>query len=151
MTEGKSVVQQISLGEARGEGGHLMARCSGITQSGTACKGIPMEGSSYCYVHDPAHAEERRRHGRRGGRRGGRGRPTAELARLKALFEGLANKVLSGAVDRSTAAVVGQRLNGARACVRDGLAAREQEELVGRLEALEEGLEQSRSTRGYGA
>ena len=34
-------------------------------------------------------------------------------------------------------AVAGQLLNGARACVRDGLAAREQEELVERLEELE--------------
>jgi hypothetical protein len=38
--------------------------------------------------------------------------------------------------------VAGQLLSGARACVRDGLAAREQEELVARLEALEQGLEQ---------
>jgi hypothetical protein len=45
--------------------------------------------------------------------------------------------------------VAGQLLNGARACVRDGLAAREQEELVERLEMLEEALER-KGTR-YGA
>ena len=33
--------------------------------------------------------------------------------------------------------MVGQLLSGAGACVRDGLAAREQEELATRLEALE--------------
>jgi hypothetical protein len=49
--------------------------------------------------------------------------------------------VLSGEVERGVGAVAGQLLNGARACVRDGLAAREQEELIGRLEALEEALE----------
>jgi hypothetical protein len=47
--------------------------------------------------------------------------------------------------------VVGQLLNGARACVRDGLAAREQEELVARLEALEEALERNSESRRYGA
>jgi hypothetical protein len=46
--------------------------------------------------------------------------------------------------------VAGQLLNGARACVRDALAAREQEELIERLEALEEALEQ-REGHPYGA
>ncbi len=55
--------------------------------------------------------------------------------------EELADKVLSGEVERGVGAVAGQLLNGARACVRDGLAAREQEELVARLQALEEALE----------
>jgi hypothetical protein len=118
-----------------------MAKCSGITQAGAACRGIPIDGSGYCYAHHPAHAEERRRHGSKGGRRGGRGRPSAELARLGDRFEELADRVLAGDVARSDAAVVGQLLNGARACVRDGLAAREQEELIARLEEVEEALQ----------
>ena len=118
-----------------------MAKCSGITQAGTACRGTPIGGSQWCYVHHPDHAEERRRHGARGGKRGGRGRPTSELARLGARFEGLADSVLKGEVERAAGAVAGQLLNGARACIRDALAAREQEELVARLEALEAGLE----------
>jgi hypothetical protein len=125
-----------------------LAKCSGITQAGTACKGIPIDGSSYCYVHHPDHAAERRRHGSRGGKRGGRGRPSAELARLQARFEDLAEKVLSGNVERGVGAVVGQLLNGARACVRDGLAAREQEELVARLEELEAALERNNEKSG---
>ena len=48
-------------------------------------------------------------------------------------FEDLAEQVLAGDIERGVGAVVGQILNGARACVRDGLAAREQEELVARL------------------
>ena len=66
-----------------------MAKCSGITQVGTACRGIPIEGSSHCYVHHPDHAEQRRRHGSKGGKRGGRGRPSTELARLQERFEEL--------------------------------------------------------------
>ena len=129
-----------------------MAKCSGITQAGKACKGIPIPGSDYCYVHHPDYTEERRRHGSRGGKRGGRGRPSVELARLQARFEELAEKVLSEEIERGVGAVAGQLLNGARACVRDALAAREQEELVARLEALEEALESSNERRGrYGA
>src|SRR5918996_696617 len=66
-----------------GGGGYLMTKCSGITQADTACKGIPIDGSQWCYVHHPDYAEVRRRHGSKGGKRGGRGRPVAELASLR--------------------------------------------------------------------
>jgi hypothetical protein len=128
-----------------------LAKCAGITKAGTACKGIPIDGSSYCYVHHPDHADERRRHGSKGGRRGGRGRPVSELARLGARFEELANQVLRGEVDRSDGAVAGQLLNGARACVRDGLKAKEVEELETRLEELEQVLEQRKDNKSWGA
>ena len=127
-----------------------MAKCWGITQAGTACKGIPIDGSEWCYVHHPDRIEERRRHGARGGRRAGRGRPSVELARLQARLEELAEKVLAGEIERGVGAVAGQLLNGARACVREGLAAREQEELVARLEELERALER-RGEHQYGA
>ena len=118
-----------------------MAKCSGITRTGTACKGVPIDSSQWCYVHHPDHAEERRRHGSKGGKRGGRGRPSSEFARLQKRFEELADMVLEGSVDRAAGAVAGQLLNGARACVRDGLTAREQEELVERMEELEATLQ----------
>jgi hypothetical protein len=128
-----------------------LAKCPGITRAGTACKGIPMEGSGYCYVHHPDRTEERRRHGAKGGKRGGRGRPVAELTRLQKRFEELAEQVLSGEVERARGAVAGQLLNGARACVRDALTAREQEELVERLEELERALEHRKDSSRWGA
>jgi hypothetical protein len=64
---------------------------------------------------------------------------------LQARFEELSDKVLDGEVERGVGAVAGQLLNGARACVRDSLAAREQEELIERLEARE------KDGRRYGA
>ena len=109
-----------------------------------------MRNSEWCIGHDPHQAEARRRRASKGGKRGGRGRPTTELARLKDRFEELADMVLAGEVERGVGAVAGQLLNGARACVRDGLAAREQEELVARMEDLETLLEQQNG-RGYGA
>jgi hypothetical protein len=128
-----------------------LTQCAGITQASTACKGIPIEGSQWCYVHHPDRIEERRRHGSRGGKRAGRGRPSVEFGRLQGRFEDLAAKVLSGEIERGVGAVAGQLLNGARACVRDALAAREQEELVGRLEALEEALERQKESHRRGA
>ncbi len=102
-----------------------MIKCTAITRGGTRCKGVAIDGSGYCYAHSPDHAAERRQAARKGGKRGGRGRPSVELQRLQRRFEELAEKVLSGEVERGVGAVVGQLLNGARACVRDGLAARE--------------------------
>ena len=121
-----------------------MAKCSGITQAGTACKGILIDGSQWCYVHHPDHTKERKRHGKRGGHRGGRGRPVQELARLQARFEELAEQVLEGKVEKSVGAVVGQLLNGARACMATRLKAVEQEELIERLEELESLMETRR-------
>jgi len=119
-----------------------MGKCTAITRGGGRCRGVAIDGSGLCYSHDPDHEQDRRRAARKGGKAGGRGRPSTELHRLKERFEELADKVLAGEVERADGAVAGQLLSGARACVRDGLAAKEQEELVARLEALEEGLEQ---------
>ncbi len=119
-----------------------MAKCTAITRGGGRCRGVAIDGSGLCYSHDPDHEQDRLRAARKGGKRGGRGRPSSELHRLRDRLEALADDVLSGKVERADGAVAGQLLSGARSCIRDGLAAREQEELVGRLEALEAGLEQ---------
>jgi hypothetical protein len=126
-----------------------MALCAGIKADGGRCGAQAMRNSQWCINHDPDKAEARRRRASKGGKRGGRGRPSVELARLQARFEDLAEKVLVGEVERGVGAVAGQLLNGARACVRDALAAREQEELVARLEALEANARDGRSGR-YG-
>jgi len=128
-----------------------MSKCSAIKANGQRCGGRAIDGSQWCWNHDPAYAEARQRNASKGGKRGGRGRPSAELARLQERFEELAEKVLSGEVERGVGAVAGQLLNGARACVRDGLAAREQEELVARLEEVEQILEQRKGDGRWGA
>ena len=128
-----------------------MALCSGIRADGGRCKAQAIADSQWCFNHHPDYEDARRRRASRGGKRGGRGRPTSELARLQARFEELAESVLSGEVERSIGAVAGQLLNGARACVRDGIVAREQEELVARIEALEEALAANRGGKRWGA
>jgi hypothetical protein len=127
-----------------------MALCSGIRADGGRCKAQAIADSQWCFNHHPDYEEARQRRASMGGKRGGRGRPSVELARLQRRFEELAESVLSGEIEHGIGAVAGQLLNGARACVRDGMAAREQEELVARLEALEEALEQ-KGDRRWGA
>ncbi len=128
-----------------------MALCSGIRADGGRCRAQAMRNSEWCIGHDPDQAEARRRRASKGGKRGGRGRPTSELHRLRDRFEDLADKVLAGSIDRAAGAVAGQLLNGARACVRDAMAAREQEELIARLEALEARQEDRKGGHRWGA
>jgi hypothetical protein len=128
-----------------------LAKCAGITQAGTACKGIPIDGSGWCYVHHPDHTAERRRHGSKGGKRGGRGRPQTELANIKGRLSDLADDVLGGEVDKGVAAVASQILNVYLRAVSVELKAREQLELTERLEALEGALERQKERYRYGA
>jgi hypothetical protein len=117
-----------------------MNRCPGTKRDNSPCTVTVVPPQTYCWWHDPANAEARKQAAVRGGKRGGRGRPSVELDRLATHFEEPADKVLSGEIERGRGAVAGQLLNGARACTRDSLAAREQEELVARMEAIEEAL-----------
>ena len=128
-----------------------MAKCSGITQAGTACKGIPIDGSDYCYAHHPDHIEERRRHGSKGGKRGGRGRPVAELGALREENADIRRRLLEGELPPNVAAVAVQSINTDIRAVGTAMKAREQEELVERLEGLEDALEQRKGERRYGA
>lgn len=118
-----------------------MAKCSGITQAGGACKGVPIDGSQWCYAHHPAHTEERRRHGSRGGKRGGRGRPQAELTDIKDRLRAMVEDVRTGAMDRADAAVCAQLYNTLIRCVSVELRVREVEDLARQVEELSDLLD----------
>jgi hypothetical protein len=125
-----------------------MVKCSGITQAGTACKGIPIDNSQWCYVHHPDHAQERRRHGSKGGKRGGRGRPVAELGALRDENHDIRRRLLEGELLPGVAAVAIQSLNTDIRAVGAILKAKEQEELEGRLAELEQVLQRRENRHG---
>ncbi len=112
-----------------------MPRCSGVKRDGGRCAAIV--NGSYCYQHDPARADERSRNASKAAR----SRPSRELANIKARLADLADDVLEGRQDRADAAVAGQLFNTYLRAVAVELRAREQLELIERLEALEEQLE----------
>ena len=115
--------------------------------SGNPCKGVPIAGSQWCYHHHPDNAHKLHARGSKGGKRGGRGRPQAELSNIKTQLQDLADGVLDGHVARADASVVGQLLNVMLRAVQIQLQVREQEELVERLEALEQAIEADRRPR----
>jgi hypothetical protein len=126
-----------------------MGLCAGIKADGGRCKAQAIRESQWCFNHHPDYEQARRQRASRGGKRGGRGRPLSEVARIQSRLEELAEGVLDGSVDKSKASIAGQLYNFALRAVSVTLKAREQEELVGRLEQLEEHLESQR--QGYGS
>ena len=127
-----------------------MSRCTAIKGSGERCKGRAIEGSQWCWNHNPDHADERRRHGAKGGKRGGRGRPIAELASLRDENADIRRRLLEGELLPNVAAVAVQSINTDIRAVGAAMKAREQEEILERLEALE-AQAQNKGGRRWGA
>jgi hypothetical protein len=132
-----------------------LAKCSGITQAGTACKGTPIDGSQWCYVHHPDHTAERRRHGAKGGKRGGRGRTNHELTAIKELLKDLTNRVLQTEgyepINRGAAAIANQLINTRLRAIEQERKIKETEELEARIESLERTQEGRKGARPWEA
>jgi hypothetical protein len=128
-----------------------MSRCLGTKRDKSPCTVTVEPPQNYCWWHDPANAEVRKQAASKGGRRSGKGRPQTEIARISARIEGIAEGVLSGEIDSKRGAIAGQLLNYVLGGLRIGLQAREQEELIERLEALEEGIHEKKRSRPWGA
>jgi hypothetical protein len=110
-----------------------MARCAGFKPDGTPCERIVGASQTYCFSHDPARAEERRRNASRAGK-GGLG---AEVRGLKKQLADLTDDVLEGRVSRPSATVVNQILNTRVRLMEIERKVREQDEILERIEALE--------------
>ena len=128
-----------------------MARCAGITAAGSRCKAEAMPREEWCWNHHPDHEQARRRRASKGGKRGGRGRPVTELGVLRDENADIRRRLLDGELAPNVAAVAVQSINTDIRAVGATLKAREQEELVERMDALEAVLEQRKGERRRGA
>jgi len=128
-----------------------MKRCEALKDGGARCKGRAMEGSDWCYNHDPSKAEERKRNARRGGKAGGRGRSGLdETAEAKRWIKSLVARLIKGEVERDMATACFMGLNVLARYIEVERKLRDQEELVERMDAIEEALKQGRKSK-YGA
>jgi hypothetical protein len=114
-----------------------VASCGAITAKGGRCTATVRPGAEWCYNHDPARAQERKRNASRAAKSRGGG----EITDLKAQLRDLATDALEGKVERGVAAVVNQIINTRVRLVELERKIRETEELEARLEALEGALE----------
>ncbi len=126
-----------------------MSRCAALKSDGSRCQARAMEGYQWCYSHRPDLAEERSRNARRGGKAGGRGRGgLSETTEAKRYIKALVNKLIKGEIERGIAATCFMGLNTLGRFIELELKVREQEEIIERLEALEQDmLSQSNSRR----
>jgi hypothetical protein len=118
-----------------------MSVCSGIRADGGRCKAQAMRNSEWCINHHPDQAELRRRRASKGGKRGGRGRPITELASLRDENADIRRRLLEGELLPNVAAVAVQSINTDIRAVGAAMKAREQEEILERLQALEQAQE----------
>jgi hypothetical protein len=125
----------------------LAVRCAGIKRDNSACTATVEPPHRFCWWHDPANADKRRR----AASKAGKSKPSRELAGIKQRLSDLADDVLAGEVDRAVAAVASQVLNVYLRAVSVELKIREQQEITERLEELETLLEQQKGERRYGA
>ena len=122
--------------------------CPGIKRSGGRCTVGVRPGETWCYNHDPARTEERKRAASRAGRSAG-GR---EVRDLKRRISDVVDAVLEGSQDRGRAAVAIQGFNALRGTLELERKVRELDEIAGRLEALERAAEgNDRGGRRWGA
>ncbi len=113
----------------------MAVRCSGITRSGSRCQRSAEGPNGLCWAHDPTNADQRRRLASKAGKsKPGEAR---ELAGIKQRLSDLADDVLEERVDKGVGAVASQVLNVYLRAIALELKAREQQELIERLEALE--------------
>jgi hypothetical protein len=118
----------------------LTVRCAGTKRDNSPCTATVEPPQRFCWWHDPANADKRRR----AASKAGKSKPSRELPMIKARLSDLADDVLEGSVDKGAAAVAGQLLNTYLRAVAVELKAREQLELIERLEALEQAVESRR-------
>jgi hypothetical protein len=121
----------------------LSVRCAGTKRDGAACTATVEPPRRFCWWHDPANADKRRR----AASKAGKSKPSRELATIKTRLSDLADDVLEEKVDKGVAAVASQVLNVYLRAVSVELKVTEQRELIERLEALEEQLERATKAR----
>jgi hypothetical protein len=125
----------------------LAVRCAGTKRDGSPCTAAVEPPQRFCWWHDPAYAEKRRR----AASKAGKAKPSRELAGIKQRLSELADDVLAGEVDRAVAAVASQVFNVYLRAVSVEFKIREQQEITERLQELETLLEQQKGERRYGA
>lgn len=111
-------------------------RCKADTKSGTRCRATAVEGSDYCFAHEPTLAAKRAEWRRAGGRQSGRRAALQEAATIRTPEEVrdlLARTVVAvqeGTMDARTANTIRSLSNALLKAIKDT-------DLAQRLEALE--------------
>jgi hypothetical protein len=111
-----------------------MSRCAARKPDGTACERIVRTSQTYCFAHDPGTAAQRSRNASKAAR----SKPSRELRAVKEHLRRLAEDVLEGRVDEARAGVAARIYRVYLTAVEQERRVIETEEVLERLEALEQ-------------
>jgi hypothetical protein len=123
-----------------------MSICRATKRNGDPCTLPATDSNRFCWAHNPANAEKRRRMASKAGK----GKPNAEIRALKSRLLALGDMVEEGQMDRADAAVIGQLLGTYIRAVGMELKVREQEEIAREVEELREMVEANKARDSYG-
>jgi hypothetical protein len=126
-----------------------MPRCAGKKGDGTPCERIVGSSHEYCYAHDPAYAEDRKSAASKAARSPARSRSTTEIREIKGRLKDLYAAVLEGRAERAAAAVANQIASSQLRAIELERRVREQDALEGRLDELEDLLEEAEGSRTH--
>jgi hypothetical protein len=118
-----------------------MPRCAGKKGDGSPCERIVGSSREYCYAHDPAFAEDRKKAAAKAAKSPAKGRSNTEIREIKGQLRYLYAAVLEGVVGRQDAAVANQIANTQLRAIELERRVREQDELEERVDELEDLLE----------
>ncbi len=111
----------------------MTVQCKATKRDGSPCT-LPSNGSSgLCWAHNPLYKERRRR----GQSRGGRAKSSRELVEAKNAIRTAIEDVRSGVLDKSVGAVCFQGYGTLIRAIEQERKVKENEDLEGRIEALE--------------
>ena len=121
----------------------MSRQCPSTKRNGDRCSGSVPEGKYHCWFHDPANSDKRRR-------KGNKSRVSKDLHKL---LEDLTERVVGGELEPYPASVAGSLIGVRLRLLEYERRIKEQDELVGRLEALETRAqeEQQRGGNRWGA
>ena len=111
----------------------MVATCAGTKRDGSPCTATVEPPQRFCWWHDPANADKRRR----SASKAARSKPSRELVGIKALLSDLTERVLSGEVETGRAAVANQLVNTRLRAVEIERKIKEADEMEARIEELE--------------
>ncbi len=126
-------------------------RCAAITRAGGRCSHTAT-ADTFCHLHHPDRAEQRRRDASRGGKAGGNGRTSglSETAEAKRWIRALVARLLKGEVPRDVATAAFMGLGTLARYIDLERRLIEQEEVLVRMEKIEDALEERDRGGGYG-
>src|SRR5215210_2290377 len=117
-----------------GRGLPLAVRCAGTKRDDSPCTATVEPPQRFCWWHDPANADKRRR----AASKAGKSKPSRGLPSIKSLLEDLTERVLAGKLQTGQAAVANQLINTRLRAIEQERKNRETEDLESRIQALED-------------